>query len=64
MEEEVIFQHDMHGLLNEVVGGNQVEPSEDNVNNGQEANNVRSKFHDLFKEAEEKVYPNSKYNKL
>nr|KAJ0195475.1 hypothetical protein LSAT_V11C700375270 [Lactuca sativa] len=33
MEEEVIFQHDMHGLLNDLVGDNQVGPSEDNVNN-------------------------------
>lgn len=63
-EEEVIFQHDMHGMLNDLVGGNQEEPSEPNMNYGEEANGVRSDFGDIFKETEEKVYPTSKYNKL
>lgn len=63
-EDEEVFNHDMHGLLNDLAGGIQVEPAESNVNHGQEAGNVRSKFDDIFKEAKEKVYPNAKYTKL
>ncbi|KAI3817270.1 hypothetical protein L1987_11059 [Smallanthus sonchifolius] len=66
-EEEEIFDHEMHEMLNDIFeteGGSGVEIHENVSNNSEETNNERNKFDDLFKEAEEKVYPNCKYNKF
>ncbi|GKB07403.1 putative transposase-associated domain-containing protein [Tanacetum coccineum] len=77
-EQEEIFDHDMHGLLNDIfhptppqqsigsglIGEGEVQMSESNVNTGSGETNGRKKFQDLLKDAEEKVYSNSKYSKL
>ncbi|KAL4554779.1 hypothetical protein LXL04_037383 [Taraxacum kok-saghyz] len=59
-----MFHHDMHGLLNDLDVENQVEPHEANSNSAPEQDTLRSNFHDILKEAKEKVYQNSKYSKL
>ena len=59
-----MFNHEMHGLLKYLGGGNRVDTSESNATNASEEDNVRSALHDTFTEAEEKVYPNSKFSKL
>ncbi|KAL4560827.1 hypothetical protein LXL04_032982 [Taraxacum kok-saghyz] len=53
-EEETMFHHDMHGLLNDLDVENQVEPHEANSNSAPEQDTLRSNFHDILKEAEEK----------
>ncbi|XP_022022263.1 uncharacterized protein LOC110922267 isoform X1 [Helianthus annuus] len=66
-EEEQILHHEMHEMLDDIFvteGGNGVEMHETASSNSEETNTRRSTFDDLVNEAEEKVYPNCKYNKL
>lgn len=75
-EEEGLFEHDMRGLLNDIfqptshvesgtepINISEAEMDSSTFNNDEELEN-RSKFDDLLKDVEEKVYPNSKYSKL
>ena len=77
-EEQEMFDHDMHGLLNDIFhptppqqnigsggsGAGEVQMSESNLNTHPGETSGRKKFQDLLKEAEEKVYSKSKYSKL
>ncbi|KAK1414097.1 hypothetical protein QVD17_29837 [Tagetes erecta] len=66
-EEEDMLQHEMHDMLDdmfETEGGDGMDMHENGTDNSQESNNKRNGFDDLLKEVGEKVYPNSKYNKL
>ncbi|XP_076952859.1 uncharacterized protein LOC143626766 [Bidens hawaiensis] len=66
-EDEDIYDHGMHEMLNDIFEteiGSGAEIHENASNNSTETNNNRCKFDDLVKEAEEKVYPNCKFNKL
>jgi hypothetical protein len=61
------LNEEMRDLINDAFepeGGSRVEAHDDALNDSQETNNRGSKFGNLFKEAEQKVYPNCKYNKL
>ncbi|KAK9073298.1 hypothetical protein SSX86_007622 [Deinandra increscens subsp. villosa] len=61
------LNEEMHDLINDAFepeGESGVEAHDNASNNSQETNNRGSKFDYLVKEAEEKVYPNCKYNKL
>ncbi|GJV98287.1 hypothetical protein Tco_1553539 [Tanacetum coccineum] len=74
-EEEEIFDHDMHGLLNDIlhptapqqsissslIGASEVQMGESKSNTSQGVTNGRNKFQDLLKDAEEKVYSKSKW---
>ncbi|XP_035837155.1 uncharacterized protein LOC118485043 [Helianthus annuus] len=66
-EEEHVLHHEMHEMLDDIFvteGGNGVGMHETASSNSEETNTRRSTFDDLVNEAEEKVYPNCKYNKL
>ncbi|XP_076914543.1 uncharacterized protein LOC143573590 [Bidens hawaiensis] len=66
-EDEDIYDNETHEMLNDVFEtqcGSGANMHENASNNSQETNNNRCKFDDLVKEAEEKVYPNCKFNKL
>ena len=72
-EEEGNYQHDMTGLLHDLfpifpIGGGSQGIGESEVeadlDTDSSMSNDKNKFNDLLKEYKQKVYPNSKYNKL
>ncbi|KAD5802698.1 hypothetical protein E3N88_14058 [Mikania micrantha] len=66
-EDEDTLHHEICDLLNdafEAEGEDGMDVHENDENTSKETNNKGSNFDDLVNDAEEKVYPNCKYNKL